>query len=158
MTRRRMGDNDPQAGVEWQQTCARLAWFLAGAYPGGYRRKRVARDFDVSMETAKAWLRGEAWPRLENFLAMRRKWGPEFVAFVLSQKLPAMMAEMAARDTEVSRAIEDKVREDARGEAAMVAMADARGSTSHRAGDSGLGRPDQAQAVSMRHKESGSSR
>jgi hypothetical protein len=67
--------------ADTQQGGARLAWFLSGAYPGASKRKRIARDFMVSPETAKAWLSGTR-PRNEHFDAMVARWGSVFLRFV----------------------------------------------------------------------------
>jgi hypothetical protein len=122
------------------QVYARLAWFLAGAYPGASKRKRIARDFNVSPETAKGWLCGYAWPRHDTFLQMRAKWGPEFIRFVYM--------EMDELDARVSRLERELRIEEARG-AALVSLEAA--GTAPRAvpSDSGVGRQDAAQAAAI---------
>jgi hypothetical protein len=67
--------------ADTQQVGARLAWFLSGAYPGTSKRKRIARDFGVSPDTAKAWLSGTR-PRKEHFDRMVSFFGPAFLKFI----------------------------------------------------------------------------
>lgn len=67
--------------VTTEQVGARLSWFLAGVYAGGAKRKRIARDFEVSPETAKGWLNGNR-PGSRHFDAMVKMWGREFLSFV----------------------------------------------------------------------------
>lgn len=64
-----------------EQTAARLGWFLSGRYPGAAKRKRIARDFDVSPDTVKGWLNGSR-PAGRHFDAMVKKFGREFLRFV----------------------------------------------------------------------------
>lgn len=83
MTTAVMGIGPLCLGIERQeQATARLAWFLAGAYPGPFKRKRIARDFKVSEETAKGWLTGKVWPSHRNFMAINNKYGDGFLAFI----------------------------------------------------------------------------
>lgn len=109
MARRPKGRKSAQMGstLSTEQLYARLAWFLAGAYPGASRRKRIAIDFGVSPDTAKGWLCGYAWPRQDTFLAMRAKWGPDFIRFVY--------ASMDDLDARVARLEREMHLEDARG-------------------------------------------
>lgn len=121
-----------------EQLYSRLAGFLAGAYPGASKRKRIARDFGVSPDTAKGWLTGYAWPRQDTFLAMRAKFGPEFVRFVYDS--------MDDLDARVARLEREMHLEDARGTAiANAALADARGRGTGVSDAGGLVRPDAAQ-------------
>jgi hypothetical protein len=125
-----------------EQLYARLAWFLAGAYPGASKRKRIARDFRVSPDTAKGWLCGYAWPRHDTFLAMRAKWGAEFVAFVYQCR-----AEMDAMEARVARLEREMRLEDARGNAiAHAAVEAARGGAEPGAAGRELGGANEAQA------------
>lgn len=82
MTRLSKGGENPQMDdVATEQVGARLAWFLSGAYAGGAKRKRIARDFEVSPDTAKGWLNGTR-PASRHFDTMVKKWGREFLRFV----------------------------------------------------------------------------
>lgn len=82
MTSEDKGGELPQMDeIVTEQVGARLAWFLAGAFSGGAKRKRIARAFDVSPETAKGWLNGNR-PSGRHFDAMVRRWGPEFLDFI----------------------------------------------------------------------------
>lgn len=75
------GENPQMDDTFAEQADARLSWFLAGAYAGGAKRKRIARDFNVSPETAKGWLNGQR-PNGRHFDAMVQRWGRQFLAFV----------------------------------------------------------------------------
>lgn len=117
MTRKRLGGENPQMGsVSTQQAYARLAWFLSGAYPGASKRKRIARDFGVSPDTAKGWLCGQAWPRHATFLAMLARW-PGFIEFVLGTG-PApfeMVSQARAAEDRGAEMVRARLDEDARG-------------------------------------------
>jgi hypothetical protein len=86
--------------VATEQVGARIAWFLAGAYPGGAKRKRMSRDFDVSPETCKGWLNGSR-PAGRHFDAMVKRWGVSFLNFVyprpMSPQSTLEMREIADR-------------------------------------------------------------
>jgi hypothetical protein len=80
--------------VATEQVGARIAWFLAGAYPGGAKRKRMSRDFDVSPETCKGWLNGSR-PAGRHFDAMVKRWGNSFLNFVYPRPMsPQSILEM----------------------------------------------------------------
>ena len=139
-----------------EQATARLAWFLAGAYPGGSKRKRVARDFGVSEETAKNWLTGKVWPSHRNFIAMGGRWGGPFIFFVLGPMLtPAEMERrMRANESGLEGLRQEGEEERVRVEAAIVAQREALALARNAAGAKARGdRPDHGaatQAVSGR--------
>lgn len=123
-----------------EQVYARFAWFLAGAYPGASKRKRIARDFDVSPETAKGWLCGRAWPRHETFLRMRAKWGPAFIRFVYM--------EMDELDARVAR-LEREIRLEEARKAPLVDVEATRPVPSALPPHGGVGRQNEAQATTV---------
>lgn len=59
----------------------RTSFWLGIAYPGAGKRKRIAREFDVSEGTARNWL-GGICPTQEYLGQMARKWGWRFVQFI----------------------------------------------------------------------------
>lgn len=142
MTSKWKGRKSAQMGsaLSTEQLYARLAWFLAGAYPGASKRKRIARDFSVSPDTAKGWLCGTTWPRQETFLQMRAKWGTQFIRFVYM--------EMDELDARVSRLEKELRLEDARG-MALAAMEATRQAPGDVRASSGVVRGDAAEAVAV---------
>lgn len=124
-----------------EQLYARLAWFLAGAYPGASKRKRLARDFSVSPDTAKGWLCGQAWPRQDTFLQMRAKWGSQFIRFVYM--------EMDELDARVSRLERELRLEDARG-VALAALESVGPASGGVPADSGVVRQEAAEAAALK--------
>ncbi len=61
----------------------RVRWFIRGAYQGGGKVKRLARDFDWSHAKAKRVFEGESI-RQQDVEKMARRWGWRFVQFIYS--------------------------------------------------------------------------
>jgi hypothetical protein len=147
------------ASLGVDQSRERLRWFLLGAYPGHSKRKRVANDFDVSEDTAKAWLNATNLPRADKVMLMVRRWGPDFIQFISAGLTPAQMEAQARaaedRGVEMTRG---RVEEDARGNAAItvarMGMVPARHDPVLGRGGSRMGCADEAEAdpVSPRQK------
>ena len=124
MTTAAMGVAPPHLStVRAEQAAARLAWFLAGAYPGGSKRKRIAIDYGVSEETAKAWLNGRAFPNTLNLVAMGRRYGAPFVEFLFGGEVLTpreMEIQMQGGERRGARMAADGERERVRGETALL--------------------------------------
>ena len=154
MTTAVMGIAPPHlSSVRQEQASARLAWFLAGAYPGGSKRKRIAIDYGVSEETAKAWLNGRAFPNTVNIVAMGRRYGAPFVNFVFGGEVLTpreMEIQMQGSERQDARMVKEGEQERVRGETALLIEAlalaiDRRNSAKGRKG-SRLDDPGAAQA------------
>jgi|SRR6185312_5260868 len=124
MTSAVMGIAPPRLSTARQeQASAKLAWFLAGAYPGGSKRKRIAIDYSVSEETAKAWLNGRAFPNTMNLVAMGRRYGPDFIQFVFGGNVLTpreMEIKMQGGERRSARMVEEGEQERVRGESALL--------------------------------------
>ena len=59
----------------------RVRWFLLGAYQGGSRIKRIARDLSVSLRKARRLLSGES-VTVDDVSKMMRVYGPLFAHFI----------------------------------------------------------------------------
>jgi hypothetical protein len=160
MASEQKGRNNPHMDTLLaDQSRERFAWFLCGAYPGNHRRKRVANDWGVSIETAKAWLTGTHMPRGDKLILMMKRWGGSFTQFVFAGMTPAQMeAEARAAEDRGVEMTRGRVEEDARGNAAItvarMGMVPARHDPVLGRGGSRMGCADEAEAdpVSPRQK------
>ena len=59
----------------------RVRWFLLGAYQGGSRVKRIARDLNVTLRKARRLLSGES-VTVDDVSKMMRIYGPLFQHFI----------------------------------------------------------------------------
>jgi hypothetical protein len=121
----------------------RVAWFLKGVYLGDSALKRIARDYNVSVGTAKLWWNGKC-PTSEHLTAMAKRWGWRFVTFVFEGPIgtPAMFAEMQASEERIARRVAERLAYEAQ------VMEVARSGRANGGGDSDVGGPDATAPVS----------